>query len=295
MDTKLLKIFLKVCELGSFTKAAKDLNYAQSSVSESIQSLEALLGKKLFERLSRKIYLTDDGKTLIKYANKICQTETQMLNHFDQHANSVINIGITESLAAYKFPTFFRTFLAHHPHLSIHFEMLRCEEIPEHIRSNTIDIGFSLDNKIVYKDIVDLTLFEEEIIFLTGSNDPMEADNFKALSPYNPIISKGQTGYNKLFYDICTSEGLTLSRPIYLESLEGIKAYVKGGFGYTFLPLTTVEKELSTGELKSINPLNKTYHQEVQILYHKDKYMDEHIKALIEFSVATYGQIHVDA
>ncbi len=289
MDTKLLKIFLEVCELGSFTKAAKSLNYAQSSISESIQSLESLLNKRLFERLSRKIYLTDDGKALIPFARKICNTELKMFNNFDDNKNSIINIGITESLAAYKFPTFFRRFLAKYPHISLHFDISRCEEIPELLRSNAIDIGFTLDNKIIYKDIMNLTLFEEEILFLTGTSTNKELHDFCELAPLNPIVSKGQTGYNKMFYDICSLEGLTISSPIYLESLEGIKAYVKGGFGYTFLPLTTVEKELVIGELKAINPNNKTYHQEVQILYHKDKNVDQNIKALIEFSVATYG------
>ena len=71
MEIRLLKTFLTVAGLLSFNKAAERLNYAQSSISAQIQALETQLGVRLFDRLGRRILLTEAGEQLIPYAEKI--------------------------------------------------------------------------------------------------------------------------------------------------------------------------------------------------------------------------------
>lgn len=289
MELKHLHIFLNVCETGSFTAAGKAMNYAQSTISESIQALEADLNAPLFERLGRKIYMTAEGERLLPLARQMVQLEREVIGLFEEGAPKTLSVGITETLCVYKFPAFFRTFLDQNKELTIDFKIARCEEIPDLIRSNVIDVGFTIDNPIQYKDIETKQLFEEEIVFVHGLERVDSIPSFDKLTHKPIIISKGVTGYNQLFYEICETEGLSLGKIIYIDNIEGTKSYVKAGFGFAFIPKATVEQELNSGQFVCVNPNGKKYFQQVQILTHKDKVMTAHLKALIEAAEAVYG------
>ena len=78
MEFRNLYSFLKVHDLGSFSKAAEDLGYAQSTVTLHIQQLEDELGVPLFDRIGRKNSLTPYGTQLLDYARKILQLQEQV-------------------------------------------------------------------------------------------------------------------------------------------------------------------------------------------------------------------------
>jgi Transcriptional regulator len=71
MELQQLKTFTTIAKLGSFTKTAELLDYAQSSISAQIRSLEDELGTKLFERLGREVCLTEEGKRLLIYSEQL--------------------------------------------------------------------------------------------------------------------------------------------------------------------------------------------------------------------------------
>ena len=71
MEIKNIKTFLKVSATQNFSKAAQQLGYSQSAVTIQIQQLEKELGIPLFERIGKKVYLTEQGENFITYANNI--------------------------------------------------------------------------------------------------------------------------------------------------------------------------------------------------------------------------------
>ena len=111
MEIKQLNIFLEVVEKGSFTAAAKSLNYAQSTISDTIHALESNLECQLFERIGKRIFLTEQGHQLIEHAQRLTHLHKDILSTFKSNVIKNIRIGITESLSTYKFPSFFRKYL----------------------------------------------------------------------------------------------------------------------------------------------------------------------------------------
>lgn len=271
MDIRQLKIFLKVCEVMSFTKAAKALSYAQSTISDSIQNLEKQMDKRLFDRLGKRIYLTEEGKRLKLLGQELLVHYNDVMTDF-MNGKSRLRIGITESLCSYKFPDFFSSFLSKHPHVEIVFDLLRCEMIPEKLRDNSIDIGLTLDEKQEYSDLESIQLFEEEIILIAGKP-------IVSIENENRVIPKGE-GYMKDFHAYYEKGHIKKGHTMYVESIEGIKSFVKSGFGISFLPRTTVEKELSNNALYTSDSFS-VFH-EVKILIHKDKNISVTLKELID-------------
>lgn len=294
MEIRQLKIFLKVCELNNFTAAAKNLNYSQSTISETIMSLEKVVGRQLFERLNRKIYITEDGQNLKKHAEKLLLIYNDTMASFGEPNKRTINVGITESLCSYRFPGFFRDFLQDHTNISIIFTIARCDEIPELIRQNKIDVGFTLDDILGYKHINTEVLFDEEIVFIKSTQYNKKTYNtLKDLNKENVVASQGYAGYNKIYLDLYHDENIDAGNFIYMESIEGIKSYVKGGFGISFIPLTTVEKDLEEGSLEIMKFSDERYYHQVKIVTHKDKYMSIEIEQLIASAISKYKKIEV--
>ncbi|MCK8060728.1 MULTISPECIES: LysR family transcriptional regulator [unclassified Fusibacter] len=287
MEIRQLTVFLKVCEMGSFTEAAKVLNYAQSTVSDSVKGLEKDLDCTLFERIGKRIYLTAKGELLREKAVSILNLHHETFAMLNKNTPRTLKVGITESLSTYKFPTFFRTFIEEHHNLSINFIIARCEEIHQFILEHQIDIGFTLDDEVRDSRVNATTLFEEEIVFVKGAQSAIP-DSALDLSEEKYLLSKGHTGYNRLFYEFFDTHDVTLGTSILMESIEGIKSYVKQGFGFSFMPYATVAMELEKNEMKKVQT-EKKFIQYVQILIHKDKHLSDDLKNLIAFAQAAYG------
>lgn len=289
MEIKQLKIFLKVCEHMSFTKAAKDLNYAQSTISEHIRKLENSLDTKLFNRLNRNIFLTKNGKKLVKYSKRILEIEEETLLDIKESSTKVIRVGIIESLVSYKFPSFFRYFLKTHKDCRIIFKIARCDALIDYLRRDIVDIAYTLDEMIKEKDIDNYLLFKESLVLAIGSN--IEIEKISDLNGINVIISEGYEGYNQLFYDLSETNEIKHGSFIYMESIEAIKNFVKSGFGMTFIPATAIEKELKEKSIQAVNILDESYQHNVQVLVHKDKYVDPMLKTLIDESIQRYRNL----
>ncbi len=285
MEIKQLKIFMTVCEYMNFTETAKALNYAQSTISEAISTLEKNLEVKLFERLGNKIYLTEKGNDLKESGSRLLQLYDETLSNLKDIQEEKIRIGITETLCSYKFPGFFKTFLEEHKGITIQFEIVRCEDITQLLRTNRIDIGFTLEEHMVYPDLETIRLFDEEIVFV-GSADNQDFE----LDYQNIIIPKGDTGYLKYFHDVYKEKGYIKGATIHMESMEGIKSYVKSGFGISFIPVTTIIKELEEGSISMYRLPEQRFFHEVKILIHKQKHMTKSLTSLIESAVEIYSK-----
>ena len=117
MEIKLLNTFIAVAENCGFSRAAEKTGFVQSSVSTQIRLLEEELGTRLFERLGRKICLTAEGETLLRYAEKIVGLERkarEMLSNAEQPGGT-LRIGASETLCLSYLPPLLQEWPGHIP------------------------------------------------------------------------------------------------------------------------------------------------------------------------------------
>ncbi|MBL4604001.1 MAG: LysR family transcriptional regulator, partial [Emcibacteraceae bacterium] len=79
MDTKQLNTFRHLAKSLNFSKTAEELHFAQSTVSAQIRSLENELRLTLFDRLGKKVVLTEEGKSVLQYANRFMTIEEEFI------------------------------------------------------------------------------------------------------------------------------------------------------------------------------------------------------------------------
>lgn len=281
MEIRHLKIFMAVCDEMSFSKASKKLSYAQSTISNNILTLEKSLGCKLFERFGKKIYLTEKGKRLRELGEKLIYEYDYVMKSMTEMPKETICIGITETLCFYKFPDFFRQFLLNHSNIKIDFEIARDKEIIEMLRRNKIDLGYIFDSPKDYDDIKTYDLFDEEIVFV--NSEPINDLNHQ-----NIIIPKGNVAYMRFFHNFYEQNNIKKGTIIHLESIEGIKSYVKSGFGISFLPLTTVQEDISKKTLFLVKQ-KESFVDKVKMGIHRHKQITSGLNDLIEETLKNYS------
>src|SRR5258708_15664075 len=143
MELRQLATFRVVATTLSFTQAASALGYVQSSVTAQIQALEADLGVPLFDRLGKRISLTDAGHRLIRYADQIqaLTDEARMMVAAHEKPFGTLSFSAPESLCTYRLPPVLRQFHQHYPQVQLAFRPSPSSDMKRHARDGLIDLA----------------------------------------------------------------------------------------------------------------------------------------------------------
>jgi len=148
MTLRHLKIFVTVCETGSTTAAGEKLHIAQPSISLAISELEDYYGIKLFDRIAKRLYITEAGKKFLQYATHIVGFLRRWKGKSKLDATGIIRIGASITIGNYLLPGYITRFKKIHPQMDVKVIIDNSEKIQQYILSNQIDIG--LIEGIVY-------------------------------------------------------------------------------------------------------------------------------------------------
>ncbi|MEC0169548.1 LysR family transcriptional regulator [Paenibacillus graminis] len=285
MESRHLFTFLVVVETGSFTRAAQKLDYAQSSITAQIQALEAELGQPLFDRISKKIILTDAGRRLLPYAQEISRMHTmaEVALRSETELAGALRIGAPESLAAFRLPGIIKEFRGRYPQVQITLKPGACWELTESVRSGELDLVFLLQPETEYKDLHTETLIHEAMTLVAPLGHPLlELAEVLPLHLKDETILHTETGctYRTLFERHLNSHGVFPDPKLEFWSIEAIKQCVMAGLGLSFIPMITVQSELAEGKLARLHWNDESQRVATQIAYHHKKWKSP---ALAEF------------
>lgn len=177
------EIFCKVIETGSFTRAAEELGYTQSSVSQTVKNLENELGAILIERKKDGIVLTSDGKNFYPYIDSIAAAERALdekRRELNGLTNSVITIGTFTGVSRTVLPSLMKSFQDIYPTVSFVLQQGEYTGISEWIQSGRVDFGFI--NQSAAKGIKTNPLYEEQMLAVAPQNHPFAARESVSLS-----------------------------------------------------------------------------------------------------------------
>lgn len=289
MDLRQLKAFCTVAREKSFTRAAELLDYAQSSVTTQVQSLEDELGTRLFERLGRRITMTRDGEKLLAYAEQILKLASEARNAVSGSSipGGTISIGAPESLCVYRLPAILQEYRRRCPGVEIIIRLGKCDELPVWLRNNTIDISLYLSCDTFFPDLVTETLIHEPMTVAAGTDHPLAARGRVEPRDINGeflILTESGLGYRAVFERILDEAGVRPGSVLEFGSVEAIKKCVISGLGITLLPRVTLESDLSAGKLADLNWQGPDFNIVTQILYHRDKWISPALGTLMDLT-----------
>ncbi len=244
MDSNLLKVFVEVAREKSITKAANNLEFAQSNVTSRIKQLEKSLGFALFHRVPKGVILSKEGEKLYPYAVEIVKKVKQAtydMKNIDNQEHLIV--GSTESNASTRIIPFLLQLHSDFPNMSLELITNTTREITKELLDYKVDIAF-MSGEPKHEDLVVLNKIDEEIVLVEAKNEntPNVFLSFKNGCAYNEF---GQN-YLKEFSD----EDF---KNLEFGNYETILGCVKAGMGKSFLPLSIVKKLKYEDDLKIIN------------------------------------------
>jgi DNA-binding transcriptional LysR family regulator len=278
MELRQLKTFVTVAQLLSFNRAAEILNYAQSTVSSQIKLLEEEFGQPLFDRLGKRILLTEAGHLLLQYSQKMLSIEKETLSKVSgwEEPHGTISIRMPQSILTYYLPSILSKFHVSFPKVGLDISTCAYDVILNELRTGIIDVAFLLANSIPFSELKTECLRIEPLVVVSSSNHPLAGQNnmhIRDLADQSIFLPKHDCSYKMIFEHILTEENIGPVTFMELNSLEAIKQCILKGLGVAMIPLMAVKNEIEKNQMTILSWPEETLETAILMIWHKDKWL----------------------
>lgn len=289
MELRQLTTFQLVARTLSFTRSAVILNYAQSSVTAQIHALEEELGVTLFDRLGRRVALTDAGRRLLEYADQLLglAAEAQVAVAASEEPGGRLTISAPDTLCTYHLPAVLRTFRERYPAVRLTLRPCPVADLRQAVREGTLDVAFLLDEPVQASSLHVEELVTEPLWILAPPDHPLatkSAIDLADLDREPALFTEVGCAYRSLFERALADAGVSLQTSFEFASVEAIKQSVMAGLGITILPSVAVRREVAEGLLVALPYRDHPLEVVSQMVWHKDKWVSPALRALITVS-----------
>lgn len=175
MELRHMRYFVAIVETLNFTRAAQRVHVTQSTLSHQIRQLEEELGQRLFERVGKKVILTEAGRSLLEHVVPILRQVDQAIGAMKATPNDLygeLHIAATHSFNVQLIPLCLSIFLQRLPNLKVAVEELAGDQISERLMSGDLDMGISY-RPAIPRGLRFEPLYNEELKLIVASNHPL--------------------------------------------------------------------------------------------------------------------------
>ncbi|MFF8600796.1 LysR family transcriptional regulator [Streptomyces sp. NPDC015232] len=283
MELRLLVTFEKVAAVGSFTRAAAELAYAQSSVTGQVKALETSLGVELFERLGSRIRLTEAGERLLPYARQIIALaeEARTAVTGDGEPAGTIAVGTMESLTSYRLPPLLELFHHRYPAVRLALRPTLGDATRQALREGTYDLGLLMERETEHEGLESEVLAEEPLVLVAAPRHPLAGRTGLTAAELAGAALVG-TEPGCAYRDLFEAE-LKPYGPVFTEygTIEASKRGVAAGLGIALLPRIAVSEELASGALVVLD-WEPPFTLFTQLAWRRGKRLPAHVRLFVE-------------
>ena len=291
MELRNLITFNQVAELGSFTKAAQQLGYSQSTVSFQIKQLEEELGCLLFERINHTVTLTQRGRELISYAHQVRALTEEFKENLtnDDTLAGHIHIVTPDSVCDDMINTNYIDFHSKYPNISIKFTTADTLVMFDMLDHNEADIIITLDSHSYNKDYV---IAKEEPLsmhFVASSNSKFAGkQRLKMKDIINEpfILTESGQGYRRVFDKELAKKSLEITPVLEIGRTDIITTIVSQSNMISYLPDFVTKDLIESGQLCYLDVRDMNIEIWKQIIYHKNKWISKTLRTVIDYIIA---------
>jgi DNA-binding transcriptional LysR family regulator len=281
-----LRIFQAVAETLSFTRAAEVVHLTQPGISKHIKQMEEYYGLPLFDRLGKKVALTQAGEILAEATQEIVASITAAEQRIDElkglHGGKLC-LGASFALGIYMLPGILAAFRKKYPAVDVTVDISLSAKIVAKILANKLDLG------LVSRDVRDPRLIARE--FMT--------DELIAIAPRNHRWAKksrirpqellGETllvaargaGTRSVLEERLKEKGIVLKNVVDFGNMEGVKKAVEAGLGVSIQAQSVVQRELAAGSLTGVSLAGMDAKLGRFYICRKDKHLSNAAKAFL--------------
>lgn len=245
-----IRSFYLVAVLGTFAKAAEQLNSTQPTISARIVALENRLGVKLFDRSGHRVALTPEGRSFLRSAEKLLNIEADIVRRFGKPGmRGIVRIGASDTMAVTWIPSFIAELRVENPNAEFELRIGPSYRLREELQARKIDIGFMVGPNsspelinhplcscpLVFTAAPSLDLHDRRLV--SADIEKMDIFTFERMThPHQELVR------------VLRSKNLS-PRMHPVNSLQTVVLMVKKGLGVGVVPLGAIEEDVAIGNL----------------------------------------------
>lgn len=286
MELKSLNTFIQVAELGSFSRAAEKLGYSQPSVSVHIRQLEETLGVRLFDRIGHSVRLTDKGREILAYAQRICHMCQAMEHSAGQTSDvqGIIRLATAESLCGPLLVRGFSRLRKMYPSIRLELTTAGTAELFRLLDHNEVDMVCTLDSHIYNSNYVIACEEKIGVHFVVPSHSPLAKQKSvtkEDILQQDFLLTEKNMSYRRLLDEWMASDSLSLDPVLENGNADLLCRLVQDGAGISFLPDYVTEEAVRQGTVVRVNAEGFAPELWKQLLYRRDKWISPPMEAVL--------------
>ncbi|NLM75254.1 MAG: LysR family transcriptional regulator [Clostridiaceae bacterium] len=295
MTIRHLRIFIEVVDSGKMSTAAEKLYISQPTVSQAIRELEEHYGVLLFERLSRKLYITPKGERLLSYARNVVKQfddmEEMMLkgNYVEK-----IRIGATNTVGNCILGDVIRSFKEINPHIEVYSYVNNTKDVEEKLLRSELDIGI-VEGNVKSQDLISIPEVNDFLVLICAKDHPLakkKTVKLKDLENVKFAMREQGSGTRELFERYMLENGIPIKIGFEANSSDMIKKAVINNQCLAVISIRLVEEEIKAGKIHVILNTNSDWNRYFSVVYHKNKVITKEMQNLIEI-VKNYKYVDI--
>lgn len=278
MTIRHLRIFVAVAETGKMSAAAERCFLSQPTVSQAIHELEEHYNVRLFERFSKKLYITDAGQQLLLYArNVISQFDILETNMGELNRDNELRLGATITVGACLLSSILNDLKHQRPSLHIYSCVANTSLIEQKLLNSELDVAL-VEGVITNPSLVSIPVVDDFLVLAVAKNHPLASKkriHVKDLSLYEFVMREQGSGTRKLFENYLEIHGITCKIAMEATCLDAIKNGILYNGYISAISARLVEPEVRSSQIHIIRNLESDWDRNFYLVYHKDKFYSE--------------------
>ncbi|MEN9828073.1 MAG: HTH-type transcriptional activator CmpR [Bacteroidota bacterium] len=281
-----LKIFTRIAQLGSITKAAEELHLSQPALSIQLRNFQHQFDIPLTEIVGKKLYLTNFGQEILAYAERILDQAGAMddvVQSYKGQLTGKLKIAVV-STGKYVMPYLLTDFLNAHPAITLELDVTNKEKVIESLEHNSID--FALVSLVPGHLKTESIPIVKNTMHLIGAYESKKSQielSINELQQLPWIFREQGSGTRQMMERFLSQRHITVQKMLELTSNEAVKQAIMANLGYSIMPLIGIRNELMSKQLMIMPvkglPIHTTWH----IIWLKGKKHSPVVKALLEY------------
>jgi DNA-binding transcriptional LysR family regulator len=274
-----LRIFVAVAELEHMTRAAQSLNLTQSATSAAIAALETRYAVKLFNRIGRRIELTDAGRLFVVEARAVlarASAAETVLADFADLSKGTLALAASQTVGNYWLPPLIHRYQTQYPGISLSLVIGNTEQVAAWVIEGSADLGL-IEGDIDEPALAVQPVADDELVLVVGAAHPWakkRAVGPRDLKTIRWVLRERGSGTRAMFETALAKFGVAvgdLDVALELPSNEAVRSAVAAGAGATVISMLVVTALLKTHALVALDlPLEK---RRFLMLRHKERYV----------------------
>jgi DNA-binding transcriptional LysR family regulator len=284
MTIRHLRIFNEVAQSGKMSIAAAKFYVSQPTVSQAIKELEEHYGVLLFERLSKKLHITEKGRQLLSYSMQVVEQfdflESKM---FETTGYEKLKVGSTITVGSCLINDILNSYEELNNEVEVYSYVNNTHNIEEKILNSELDVGL-VEGRVKSADLVSIPAVDDYLVLVCSAKHPFakkKSFTSKDLAGEKFVMREEGSGTRELFENYLEEQDVSIKVSMVANCPTAMVRSVIDNQCLAVLSIRLVDEYVKNGSIVVIKNRDTTWNRSFSIVYHKNKFVSKHMEEFI--------------